>query len=188
VGVRIAHRRTGARDQIDPLRAEAWIPVVIDDRLGALLSDIARGMREGRDAHDAERWVERTRGLDQDIADAWAVFRQARESGRLNLRRTAAARVDASHALVPLLARLEQAVTDSRITRVREDLETMAHGLFAAGAGTTPRPVHGALIVNLRNILEAMDAVADAQPVRVRARPAAAVRWRRRRIAWRGQE
>ena len=36
--------------------------------------------------------------------------------------------------------------------------------------------------------LEAMDAVADAQPVGVRARPAAAVRWRRRRIAWRGQE
>ena len=74
------------------------------------------------------------------------------------------------------------------ITRVREDLETMAHRLFAAGAGTTPRPVHGALVVNLRNILEAMDAVADAQPVGVRARPATAVRWRRRRIAWRGQE
>ena len=87
---------------------------VIDDRLGALLSDIARGMREGRDAQEAERWVERTRELDQDIADAWAVFRQARESGRLNLRRAAAARVDASHALVPLLARLEQAVADTR--------------------------------------------------------------------------
>ena len=87
---------------------------VIDDRLGALLSDIARAMRDGRDAQEAERWVERTRELDQDIADAWAVFRQARESGRLNLRRTAAARVDASHALVPLLARLEQAVADTR--------------------------------------------------------------------------
>ena len=71
-------------------------------------------MREGRDAQEAERWVERTRELDQDIADAWAVFRQARESGRLNLRRAAAARVDASHALVPLLARLEQAVADTR--------------------------------------------------------------------------
>ena len=202
-------------------------------------------MREGRDAQDAERWVERTRELDQDIADAWAVFRQARESGRLNLRRAAAARVDASHALVPLLARLEQAVADTRsmagtigraaapaatgipasatqwldlvaragaavseadvhaITRVREDLESMARGLFAAGGDTTPRPVHGALIVrffhadaastprpahgalivNLRNILEAMDAVAEAQPVRVQARPAVAMSGRPKSIA-----
>ena len=203
---------------------------VIDDRLGELLSDIARGMREGRDAQEAERWVERTRELDQDIADAWAVFRQARESGRLNLRRAAAARVDASHALVPLLARLEQAIADTRsmagtigraaasggdwdpgfreqwldlvaragaavseadaqaITRAREDLESMARGLFAVGGETTPRPVHGALIVNLRNILEAMDAVADAQPVRVPARPAVAVSGRRKSIAWRSQE
>ena len=92
---------------------------------------------------------------------------------------------------VDLIARAGAAVSDAdahAITRVREDLESMAHGLFAAGAGTTPRPVHGALIVNLRNILEAMDAVADAQPVGVRARPAAAARWRRRRIALRGQE
>ena len=151
-------------------------------------------------------------------------------AARLNLRRGAAARVDASHALVPLLARLEQAVADTRsmagtigraaasggdwdprfraawldlvtragaavidadahaITRVREDLESMARGLFAGGADTTPRPVHGALIVNLRNILEAMDAVAEAQPVRVPARPSAAAVGRRKRIAHIGQE
>jgi Aromatic acid exporter family member 1 len=189
---------------------------VIDDRLGALLSDIARAMQEGRDAAEAEQWVERTRELDQDIASAWAVFRQARESGRLNLRRAAAARVDASHGLVPLLARLEQAVADTRsmagtigragssgdwdprfrekwvdlvsragaavseadaaaITRVREDLESAAREWFRAGAAMTPGPVHGALIVNLRNILEAMDAVAEAQPVRVDARQAVAL-------------
>ncbi|HEX6618027.1 MAG TPA: aromatic acid exporter family protein, partial [Solirubrobacteraceae bacterium] len=69
---------------------------VIDDRLGALLCDIARAMREAREAREAERWVERTRELDQDISDARAVLRHARESGRLNLRRAAAARVDAS--------------------------------------------------------------------------------------------
>lgn len=197
---------------------------VIDDRLGALLSDIARGMREGRDAQDVETWVERTRELDQDISDAWAVVRQARESGRLNLRRAAAARVDASHGLVPLLARLEQAVADTRsmagtvgraasggeweprfrdvwldlvtragaavsdadahaVTRVREDLEAMAREFFDADAQTTPRPVHGALIVNLRNILEAMDAVAEAQPVRVPARPAVAMSGRPKSVA-----
>jgi hypothetical protein len=43
--------------------------------------------------------------------------------------------------------------------------------------------VQGALIVNLRNILEAMDAVAEAQPVRVDARPAAALGGRRKSIA-----
>jgi hypothetical protein len=179
-------------------------------------------MREGRETQEAERWVERTRELDQDISEAWAVLRQARESGRLNLRRTAAARVDASHGLQPLLARLEQAVADTRsmagtiarasssgawdpgfretwlalvgsagtavseadaqaVTRVREDLESAARAWF--GADSAPRPVQGALIVNLRNILEAMDAVAEAQPVRVETRPAAALAERRKSIA-----
>ena len=197
---------------------------VVDDRLGALLCDVARAMREAREAREAERWVERTRALDQDISDAWAVLRQARESGRLNLRHTAAARVDAAHALAPLLARLEQAVADTRsmagtiarasssgawdpgfratwvdlvwragtavsradaeaVTRVREDLESAAREWFRVGAATAPRPVQGALIVNLRNILEAMDAVAEAQPVRVDARPAAALGGRRKSIA-----
>ena len=190
---------------------------VIDDRLGALLCDIAGAMREGREAQEAERWVECTRELYQDISDAWAVLRQARESGRLNLRRAAAARVDASHGLVPLIARLEQAVADTRsmagtiarasssgawdpgfrerwldlvgragaavseadaeaITRVREDLESAAGEWFRVGAGTTPRPVQGALLVNLRNILEAMDAVAEAQPVGVGPPPAVLTR------------
>jgi hypothetical protein len=39
------------------------------------------------------------------------------------------------------------------------------------------------LIVNLRNILEAMDAVAEAQPVRVETRPAAALGGPRKSIA-----
>jgi uncharacterized membrane protein YccC len=187
---------------------------VIDDRLGALLSDMASDMREGRDADAADRWVERTRELDQDLSDAWAVLRQARESGRLNLRRAAAARVGASHDLVPLLARLEQAVADTRsmagtigralpvagwdrdfrdtwldllrrtgaavsdadaqaIAQVRDDLVCAAGEWFGAEADATLRPTHGALIVNLRNILGAMDAVAEAQPVGVTAAPVA---------------
>jgi hypothetical protein len=43
--------------------------------------------------------------------------------------------------------------------------------------------VQGALIVNLRNILEAMDAVDEAQPVRVETRPAATVGEPRKSIA-----
>ena len=207
------HDRSAAR-QVD----------VIDDRLGALLADIAGATRAGRESAEADRWVERTRELDRDISDAWAVLRQARESGRLNLRRAAAARVDASHDLAPLLARLEQAVADTRsmagtiarasssgawdpgfraawldlvgragaavcqadagaITRVREDLESAAREWFRVGGDAAPRPVQGALIVNLRNILEAMDAVAEAQPVRVATRPAAVLDGRRKSIA-----
>ena len=198
-------------------RAAARHLDVIDDRLGLLLCDMARDLREGPDRDAAERWVERTRELDRDISQAWAVLRQARESGRLNLRRTAAARVGASHELLPLLARLEQAVADTRsmagtigralpvtawdpgfrgtwldllsrtgaavcdadaraIADVREDLVAAAGEWFGDEAGATSRPVQGALIVNLRNILEAMDVVAEAQPVGVQAPPPALTR------------
>jgi uncharacterized membrane protein YccC len=182
---------------------------IIDDRLGELLADMASGIREGGEAIDTDGWIERTRGLDRDVADAWAVFRQVRESGRLNLRRAAGARVQASHELAPLLARLEQAIADTRsmagtiaragdgerldrrfrkrwldlltrtgeavvaadagaIGRVRTDLEAAAPALAGAHGDIAPRPVYGALVVNLRNILDAMDAVADAQPIDVR--------------------
>jgi hypothetical protein len=183
---------------------------VIDDRLGALLADMAEALRDGRDAVDPDHWLERTRDLDRDVGDAWAVFGQARESGRLNLRRAAGARVRASHDLAPLLARLEQAIADTRsmagtigradrgedldprfreawvallaragdavvaadaaaIERVRRDLEADAPAITGAIGDLAPRPVHGALVVNLRNVLDAMDAVAEAQPVSVRA-------------------
>jgi uncharacterized membrane protein YccC len=183
---------------------------VIDDRLGELLTDIADGMREGCDAEVAERWVQRTRDLDADIDEAWAVLRQARESGRLNVRRAAGRRIGAAGDLAELLARLEQAVADTRsmaatigraagaewdprfravwvdlvsrtgaavsaadaadLADVGDALRSAATEFFASDAGRAPRPAHGALIVNLRNIVEAMDAVAEAQPVRVDAR------------------
>ncbi len=182
----------------------------VADRLGALLADVAAELREDRaHAHaDAERWIERTRGLDHDIADAWAVFQQARESGWLNLRRAAPGRVHRSRELLPLLARLEQAVADTRsmastlerrvagaqcdpafldawgrllarageavragdrglIAEVRADLERSADAHF--GEEGAPRPVHGALMVNLRNVLDAMADVVEAQPIRVRS-------------------
>ena len=125
---------------------------------------------------------------------------------------------------MPLLARLEQAVADTRsmagtIARASSsggwdpgfraawlDLvgragaavcEADAGGHHAGARGPrvrrgrvvprrrrpAPRPVQGALLVNLRNILEAMDAVAEAQPVRVGRGPAAALGGRRKSIA-----
>jgi uncharacterized membrane protein YgaE (UPF0421/DUF939 family) len=86
---------------------------LIDDRIGDLLTDMARDLARDGDA-DVEAWVERTRDLDHDIDDAGALVRQARESGRLNLRRRAAPRVRATDDFGALLGRLEQAVAELR--------------------------------------------------------------------------
>jgi uncharacterized membrane protein YccC len=197
-------------------RAAARRLDVIDDRLGLVLSEMARDLRESPDREQVDGWLERTRELDGDVSEAWAVLRQARESGRLNLRRAAAARVGAAHGLVPLLARLEQAIADTRsmaatigralpvaswdpefrdtwidllartgaavsdadaraLALVRADLLAVAGERFG-DTGSASRPAQGALLVNLRNILEVMDAVADAQPVGVGAPPVALTR------------
>lgn len=71
---------------------------------------------------------------------------------------------------IDLLSRAGEAVSGADAEGIRQicgDLEAVGAGLFEGGAG---RPVHGALLVNLRNILEAMDAVAAAQPVRAYSR------------------
>ena len=180
---------------------------VLDGRLGTLLAGIAHDLREqGDGAPDPGGWVERTRELDGGIDDAWADVQQARESGRLNLRRQAARRIQDTRDLGDVLLGLEQAVADTRsmartlgragpvadwepgfrdawigvldraatalrdadpdaVVHVRDDLESLGVGRDAH------RPVQGALVVNLRNILEAMGPVAAVQPVRVRARP-----------------
>ena len=87
---------------------------VIDDRFGALLTEIAEGLEGECSGEDAEDWIARTRDLDADIDDAWAVTRQAWESGRYNPRREARRRVGVSHDFEEILHRLEQAVAESR--------------------------------------------------------------------------
>jgi hypothetical protein len=56
------------------------------------------------------------------------------------------------------------------VRRICGDLESVARRLPDTNGDRAPRPVQGALVVNLRNILEAMAPVAAAQPVRVRSR------------------
>ena len=85
-----------------------------------------------------------------------------------------------------LLARLGEAISAADVdalARVRADVEEAAHGLFRADRGPGLGPVHGALLVNLRNIAEAMDVVAGAQPVRPHAPARRRVLPRRRRPA-----
>ncbi len=71
-----------------------------------------------------------------------------------------------------LLGRGGTAIRDAdaaAIGTVRADLEAFAGRLDVDDLPDGFWPIAGALIVNLRNILEALDVVADAQPVRVPA-------------------
>lgn len=167
-------------------RAAAHRIDALDGRIGELLRDIARG---SLGAHD---WIERTNELDGEIDEAWNVLGQARESGRLNPRPVVRERMRAAERFAAILTRLEQAVAELRsmaFTIDRAPAEFRAAWLElldragsaigdadAAGIANVraeleeldaPSPVAGALLVNLRNILEALGAVADVQPVRV---------------------
>jgi hypothetical protein len=75
--------------------------------------------------------------------------------------------------LVQLLKTVAAAVAAadaSAMTQVRADLEGLS-GELAHDLPGKSWPVYGALIVNLRNIVEALGDVAEAQPVEVK-RPA----------------
>ena len=83
----------------------------IDDRVGELLCDIAAGLRANAGEDDVARWVEGVDALDGEIDNAWALVRQARESGRLNPRRSAG-EVRRPGTFGEVLERIEQSVAD----------------------------------------------------------------------------
>jgi uncharacterized membrane protein YccC len=177
----------------------------IDDAIGELLADMAGGLGDGCQEEDVAGWIERTRDLDGDLDQAWALVRQAQESARMNPRRSARPMKNPEkwHGL---LRRMEQAVAETRsLARTLggqqahretwgaafadpwiEMLGDAGRAAADADAGalhevrgrlqmlsdemrTTERsaewPVYGALIINLRNIIDAMDRVAEANPI-----------------------
>ena len=74
-------------------------------------------------------------------------------------------------AFVDLLARTGKAIREADaegVEQVREDVEAAARSL-SSGDERLLSPRHGALLVNLHNIADAMASVARAQPVRSRA-------------------
>jgi uncharacterized membrane protein YgaE (UPF0421/DUF939 family) len=188
----------------------------IDDQLGELLSAMAEELRADGGQIDARGWLERTRDLDHEIDDAWALVRQASESGRLNFRHRAADRVRVSRGFGAVLERLEQAVAETSsvahtvgragprvaawdaefrsawvellaragaaaadsaaLGLLRDDIDVAVRELSRGGEADALRPVHGALLVNLRNIVDAMEEVAAAQPVQAAAPPGALAR------------
>jgi uncharacterized membrane protein YgaE (UPF0421/DUF939 family) len=174
----------------------------IDDRIGELLTEMARDLRRGHVRGDD--WIARTNDLDGDVDEAWQELGRARESARLNPRRAVPQRMRAAGRFAAILGRLEQAVAETRsmattieltaewderfrgpwldlleragaaiadadvsaLSAVREELDALAGELGSAGLDAF-WPVAGALLVNLRNTLEALGAVAGEQPVRV---------------------
>ncbi|MBC2933166.1 aromatic acid exporter family protein [Nocardioides sp. zg-1228] len=177
----------------------------VDESIGELLVDMAGGLGDGCQDEDVTGWVDRTRDIDADLDQAWALVRQAEESARMNPRRSARPMRNPEE-WHELLRRMEQAVAETRsLARTlggqRAHRETWGDSfavpwismLGDAGRATSSAdpaalldvrrrlvefteklrsterspewPVYGALIINLRNIVDAMDQVAEANPI-----------------------
>ncbi|GAA1476557.1 aromatic acid exporter family protein [Nocardioides aestuarii] len=173
----------------------------LDEGIGQLLQDIGRRLASGPVEDEVAGWVERTRELDENVDEAWALVRQSQEAAYLNRRREAREVRDPQpwldrilrreqalaevrsmartlSAAVPsqapwadpfgrvwpeLLVATGQAVHDTDTTGVagvRRRLEELVDEVAAEGI---PQhwPVHGALIINLRNLLDELDSLTE---------------------------
>jgi uncharacterized membrane protein YgaE (UPF0421/DUF939 family) len=95
----------------------------IDDGIGELLETMAAQLVDRAGEEQVDEWVQRTRDLERDIDDAWALLRQARESSRLNPRR-AARGLRKSELYEQVLGDNEQAVAE-----VRSMARTVGHSI-----------------------------------------------------------
>ena len=87
---------------------------LVAERVGGVLSEIAACLSSGCRSTDVDDWIAKTNALDRAIDRAWSVLAQARESGRLNPRRTTARRMRAAQGFDDILGRLGQAVAETR--------------------------------------------------------------------------
>ncbi len=190
-----------------PLRSSTAISALnsLDDEIGELLRDMGDGLAAGVAADEVDGWVDRTRTLDEDLDRAWALVRQARESARMNPRRSAA-ELRNPKLWMGLLEREEQAIAETRsmaqtflhgmdeggewISAFREPYLALLRDAGAAIIDADPMavlevrgrldqlvdrveeeptpgmwPVYGGLVINLRNIIDAMEEVAKANPL-----------------------
>lgn len=85
----------------------------VGKRVGVLLGDMARDMKERNGAGNVQEWVRRSQELDGAVGDTWALVRQARESGRLNPR-GASAVVREPGEFGEVLDRTEQSLAEIR--------------------------------------------------------------------------
>jgi hypothetical protein len=116
---------------------------------------MAEQIAEGCGPRNAEDWIDQTARLDD------AGFREA---------------------WLELLHRAGTAVTDANVDRLRAargELGRLSDRLVGEELHGAQWPVFGALLVNLRSVLDALDAVAQAQPVEVPAPSISRARARR---------
>ena len=153
---------------------DAWI-----DRTEELDDDVEEGWRVLGTARESgrlnpRRATRRRMRAAEDFASVLQRLGQAVAETRSMLQTIALSRVP-THEWDPafrdrwidMLERTGQAVSGAdagRLRAVRADLDALVDGLDPEGRYW---PVYGALIVNLRNIVEALDIVATAQPVQV---------------------
>lgn len=178
----------------------------VDRRLGQLLVDMANQIRDPVDVQEEDDWIERTRSIDRDLRDAWALVTTAQESRRANVRRLRRSTTDV-HSYPEVLKRLEEGIAQTRsiarhlrestqeanewdprfrgrfldlladvghrvadpqsdVAPLREGLRHLADDLSDQDLSGLLWPLYGALIANLRIIVDVVDDVASAQPVR----------------------
>jgi uncharacterized membrane protein YgaE (UPF0421/DUF939 family) len=86
----------------------------LDEQLGSLLTDIAGQMRSAWSGEQADRWIDRTRGMDRDLSRAWQLVRHATESSWWNPRTYLPRRRQDRTAYERLLLRVEEGIAQVR--------------------------------------------------------------------------
>ena len=109
------------RDRAAWARADA-----LPDDLAEVLEEIADGLGPDLEAADAQAWTRQLRGVDLRIDEAWRLLGEARESSRLNPRRSRPEGLDEQRRNLHLL---EQAVADTM---------SMARTLAVSAENATP--------------------------------------------------
>lgn len=92
-------------------------------RVGELLEQVADDFGDDCTEEHVGEWTRRSQELDEEVDEAWALVRQARESGRLNPRRDSAV-VREPGAFGEILDRTEQALAE-----VRSMARTLGHSI-----------------------------------------------------------
>ena len=140
----------------------------IDDKVGDLLVDMAGGLEQGEVADQVRGWIERTRQLDDELEQAWALVRQARESARMNPRRSARGLRDPRE-WHRLLLRLEQGVAESRslartIALDKDGVDPTFRLAWTEALRAAGEAIQGADAERLEAVRGTIRALADAGP------------------------
>lgn len=132
--------------------------------------------RSARELRDPRRWRGLLRRMEQAVAEVRSMARtlgydltSPDQWGPVFRDRWPALVSDAGRAIVD--------ADPDAIRAARVQLSLLADEVGVAGSSTTQWPVYGALIINLRNTLDAMDEVAEANPLGQPPLPMA--RWQR---------